>query len=227
MPGAVKDLRRALLVMHSPLDTIVSIDNAADIFSHALHPKSFLSLDNADHLLSREADARYAGRVLAGWASRYIDADQPEAEPPPPGAVTARTGSGGFYTEIDAAGHPLVADEPVSVGGDDAGPSPYDLLSAALASCTTMTLQMYARRKGLALTNVTSRIQHARIHARDCENCETEVGRIDQFNQTIVLEGNLDESARRRLLEIADLCPVHRTLETEVEILTELNERAD
>jgi len=225
LPDALNRLRRALLVMHAPLDAIVPIDNAGEIFSHALHPKSFVSLDGADHLLSREADAQYAARVLAGWASRYIeDTERERLLASEPGAVTARTGPEGFLTELDAAGHPLVADEPAAVGGEDAGPSPYDLLSAALASCTSMTLQMYARRKGLALEDVTVQVKHSKIHARDCESCEAESGHIDQFTRAIELEGLLDNASRQRLLEIADRCPVHRTLESEAKILTELAE---
>jgi uncharacterized OsmC-like protein len=143
---------------------------------------------------------------------------------PGPGVVLASTGPMVYRTEIDAAGHALIADEPVALGGTDAGPSPYDLLASALASCTSMTLQLYARRKGLELTEVNVRVEHAKIHATDCEDCETKVGRIDQFKRRISLEGEIDAAARQRLLEIADLCPVHRTLSSEVQILTELAE---
>ncbi len=223
LPESLNRLRRALLVMHAPLDKIVSVENAGRIFSHALHPKSFVSLDKADHLLSRAADARYAAQVLAGWASRYIsDAAKDDSLIPEPGVVLARTGSVGFLTELTASGHALVADEPVSVGGEDAGPSPYDLLGSALASCTSMTLQLYARRKNLKLNDVTVRVEHSRIHADDCESCETQSGKIDQLKRTISLDGELDDSSRQRLLEIADLCPVHRTLSSEIQILTEL-----
>ncbi len=138
------------------------------------------------------------------------------------GTVTARTGEQGFLTAIDAAGHALLADEPASIGGTDAGPSPYDLLSAALASCTSMTLQLYARRKKLPLTRATVRVIHGKIHARDCAECETKEGRIDEFKRQIVLHGDLDDDARQRLLEIADRCPVHRTLSEEVRIVTTL-----
>ena len=136
--------------------------------------------------------------------------------------VTATTGAEGFVTELNAAGHRLTADEPASVGGTDLGPSPYDLLSSALASCTSMTLQLYARRKRFDLNRVTVSVSHSKIHAEDCENCETKVGRIDQFVRSIELEGELTEDARQKLLEIADKCPVHRTLNSEVEIVTEL-----
>ncbi len=139
------------------------------------------------------------------------------------GAVTATTGEEGFLTDIDAAGHALLADEPVDVGGADAGPSPYGLLSAALASCTSMTLQLYARRKELPLTRTTVEVRHRKIHARDCAECETIEGRIDEFTRRIGLEGDLDDAARQRLLQIADRCPVHQTFSKEVRILTSLD----
>ena len=223
LPGSIRGLRRALLVMHAPLDDIVDIENASEIFSHALHPKSFVSLDDADHLLTREADAVYAAHALAGWASRYVGgADTESTLAAEEGAVLARTGAEGFKTELNAAGHALTADEPQSAGGDNAGPSPYDLLAAALASCTSMTLQMYARHKGLDLADVTVRVEHSKIHARDCEDCETKDGKIDRFERRITLEGNLDEGSRQRLLEIADRCPVHRTLMSETRIVSAL-----
>lgn len=216
----LRGLRRALLVMHSPRDAIVSIDNAARIFAHALHPKSFVSLDDADHLLSREADAVYAARVLAAWAGRFIDAEEHTRDD----AVVARTRSDGLVTALGARRHEWLADEPVDVGGTDLGPTPYDLLSAALASCTSMTLQLYARRKGLALDEAIVRVRHEKIHAEDCAQCETREGRIDRFERAIVLKGELDRAARARLLEIADRCPVHRTLSSEIVIETRLGE---
>jgi putative redox protein len=223
LPGSIRDLRRALLIMHAPLDAIVPIDNAAEIFTAALHPKSFISLDDADHLLTRDADAGYAARVLADWASRYIGAAAPDARPPgEPGAAIAATGPEGFVTELSVGRHAMIADEPADAGGTDKGPSPYDLLAAALASCTSMTLQMYARHKGLELDEAIVRVEHAKIHAEDCENCETKIGKIDRLTRTITLEGELDDDARARLLEIADRCPVHRTLTGEMQIVTRL-----
>ena len=222
LPAAVKSLRRALLILHAPLDDIVEIDNASALFANALHPKSFISLDDADHLLTREADSLYAGRVLAAWASRYLEGGErvADAEPPDTGdfETAARTRSGGFRTEVIAGGHSLVADEPTSAGGTGAGPSPYDLLAAALASCTSMTLRMYAAHKKIDLESATVRVRHDRIHARDCEDCERSEGRIDRFAREILLAGDLTDEQRQRMLEIADRCPVHRTLHAEVKV---------
>lgn len=221
--ASVGSLRKALLVMHAPLDNIVEIDNASALFSAAKHPKSFISLDNADHLLSREADSRYAGHVLAAWASRYLpepsSSDEPEARA---GQVTARTGLGGFRTDVQLGAHSMVADEPRSVGGTDLGPTPYDLLSAALATCTSMTLRMYADHKKLKMESATVTVEHDKVHAQDCEDCETAEGKIDEFRRTISLEGELSDEQRTRLLEIADRCPVHRTLHSEVKVRSKL-----
>ena len=219
-PQTLKNLNRALAVFHSPIDTIVDVSNAAEIFTNARHPKSFISLDQADHLLSREEDARYVGAVLAAWAARFIDArGEDNALAEQEGRVVARTESG-FRTEINADGHPLAADEPNSVGGDDTAPTPYGLLSAALAACSSMTVRMYADRKGLPLESVTVSVSHGKVHAEDCVQCETKTGRIDRFEKTVEVEGSLDQSQRQRLLEIADRCPVHRTLHSEVLIET-------
>ncbi|MEO0425053.1 MAG: alpha/beta fold hydrolase [Pseudomonadota bacterium] len=216
-------LGRALLVMHAPLDDTVSIDNASKIFQSAKHPKSFVTLDDADHLLTRPADAEYAAQVLAAWAVRYVG--EPSTGVPalaPQGHdVVAATGQG-YRTDILAGGHALIADEPPSVNGTDAGPTPYGLLSSALASCTSMTLRMYADRKQLPLERVTVRVSHAKVHAEDCADCETRQGKVDEFRRHITLEGDLTQEQRIRLLEIADRCPVHRTLEApEVKIRTE------
>lgn len=219
-PEALRGLRRALLVMHSPHDEIVSIDNAGEIFTHALHPKSFVSLDHADHLLSRDEDIHYAARVIAAWAGRFLDADDEDlsrARPNPPGVI-AETGQAGFTTELRAGRHRLTADEPVDFGGADLGPTPYELLGAALASCTSMTLQMYARHKGLDLEAAMVEVTHDKIHAEDCANCETKTGKIDRFSRKISLTGRLDAATRQRLMEIADRCPVHRSLSSEISI---------
>lgn len=229
LPERISQLRKALLIMHAPLDDIVEIDNASELFVHAKHPKSFVSLDDADHLLTREEDSRYAGRVLAAWSSRYLRADRPDPDrlPSDEGSTIARTGNDGFRTDIISAGHELIADEPASVGGTNRGPSPYDLLSAALASCTTMTLRMYAERKQLDLQSTTVRVRHAKIHAADCADCETAGGKIDEFERELAVEGGLTAEQRQRLLEIADMCPVHRTLHSEVRIRTTLTATLD
>jgi len=228
LPESVADLRKALLILHAPLDAVVDIENATELFVHAKHPKSFISLDDSDHLLSDEANARYAGRVLAAWASKYVAMGNPaEVAGDTSGddeGVVATTIAGGFRTELVAAGHPLVADEPESAGGTNTGPSPYDLLSAALASCTAMTIRMYAEHKKLVFESAAVRVRHNRIHAKDCEDCESGDGRIDEFHRTVSLRGNFDEQQTKRLLEIADRCPVHRTLHSEVKVRTTLGE---
>ena len=226
LPASIKGLRKALLVMHAPLDDIVEIDNASTLFARAMHPKSFISLDKADHLLSREEDSLYAGHVLAAWASRYLEPESVTAKPDTGEYETAaRTPVGGFRTEVIAGGHALVADEPAAVGGTGAGPSPYDLLSAALAACTSMTLKIYASHKNLALESATVRVRHGKIHAADCRDCESTEGRIDRFERELLLVGNLTDDQRKRMLEIADRCPVHRTLHSEVDVRTALADR--
>jgi uncharacterized OsmC-like protein/pimeloyl-ACP methyl ester carboxylesterase len=228
LPDSVRGLRRALLIMHSPQDGIVSIDNAAEIFRHALHPKSFVSLDDADHLLSRAQDSRYAAQVLASWASRYLeDIAEPAvatgtagADPRHADGVRASTLAGGLATELVAGRFALQADEPEDLGGTDTGPTPYELLAGALASCTSMTLQMYAQRKQLALDEAQVRVRHTRVHAEDCADCESKTGRVERFERDILLRGELGTEQRQRLLEIADRCPVHRTLTGVIEIVT-------
>jgi putative redox protein len=222
---ALGSLRKALLVFHSPVDEIVGVENAARLFGAAKHPKSFVSLDDADHLLTRRGDAAYVADVLAAWASRFLES---VAEPALPRATegtvaVAETRGGTFQQAISVGGrHQLAADEPVSVGGLDSGPSPYDLVLAGLGACTSMTLRLYAERKGLPLERVVVTLEHDRIHAEDCETCETERGQLDRIRRTIQLDGELDEAARTRLLEIADRCPVHRTLTSEVVVETAL-----
>ncbi|MDH3410702.1 MAG: alpha/beta fold hydrolase, partial [Gammaproteobacteria bacterium] len=182
LPVAIGSLRKALLIMHAPLDAVVEIDNAGALFAAAKHPKSFVSLDKADHLLSSNEDSLYAGRVLAAWASRYLPTLVPPTElAAGSGEVIARTFTDGFRTDVRAGKHALLADEPVAVGGTDLGPTPYDLLSAALATCTTMTLKMYASHKKLNLRSTTVRVSHGKVHAEDCVDCESKEGRIDQF----------------------------------------------
>lgn len=223
LPATIASLRKALLVMHAPLDDIVEIDNASELFRAAKHPKSFVSLDKADHLLSRSEDSRYAGEILSAWAKRYLPNDvESSGLRAASGEVVARTGVGGFATEVRAGKHAFLADEPVSVGGTDKGPTPYDLLAAALATCTTMTLRMYAAHKGLDLESATVRVSHGRVHADDCVDCEQQDGQIHEFNRELLLEGDLTEAQRARMLEIADRCPVHKTLHSEIKVRTRL-----
>ena len=221
-------LGRALLVMHAPADGVVGVDNARAVFEAARHPKSFVALDGADHLLSRREDAAYAARVLAAWASRFLPAS--EAAPAAPAVaavereeglvVVEETGAGRFQQAVTAGRHRLLADEPAPVGGLGSGPSPYDLLLASLGACTAMTIRLYAERKGLGLRRVGVALRHRKIHAADCAECETREGRLDEIAREIALEGDLAPEERARLLEIADRCPVHRTLRSEVRVLT-------
>ena len=220
-------LRKALLIFHAPLDAIVGIDNAGEIFKAAKHPKSFVSLDGADHLLTRRADAVYVAEVLADWAGRYLlapaEADvlgQPEGGE----VLVAETGQGRFQQVVRVGRHELRADEPTSFGGDDTGPGPYDNLLAGLGACTSMTVRVYAERKGLPLERVAVRLSHDTIHAQDCEDCETKEGKLDEITRIVELSGALDDSQRQRLIEIAGKCPVHKTLTSEIKIRTRLAE---
>lgn len=223
MGDTLPELNRALLILHSPVDEVVGIDNAAQIYQAARHPKSFISLDTADHMLSRSTDAEYAGSVIAGWAARYIGIRKKRAGVSPQGEhrVVTRIGKAGFRTEISAGGHRLVADEPVGVGGKDSGPTPYDLLVAGLGACTAMTLRMYADHKEWPLEAVTVYLSHQKIHADDCESCKSGGGKLDRIKRRIEILGPLDAGQRQRLMEIADRCPVHRTLHSEIEVVTD------
>jgi uncharacterized OsmC-like protein/alpha/beta superfamily hydrolase len=214
------NLRKALLVMHSPTDDLVGIENASAIFTAAKHPKSFVSLNGADHLLSKRADAVYAAEVIAAWSQRYLDmVPQPDMEPIE-GVLVAETRNGKFEQSVVVGQHRYLADEPVSAGGNGSGPSPYDYLLAALGSCTSMTIRLYADLKKLPLKRVSVHLAHDKIHAVDCENCETKEGKIDRIEREITLEGDLSAEQRAKLMEIADKCPVHRTLHSEIDIRT-------
>jgi putative redox protein len=222
-------LHKALLIFHSPTDDTVGIDNASHIFLAAKHPKSFISLAGADHLLSRRSDDAYVASVIAAWAARYLDmaADDEPAADTAPGTVKVReTRRGKFQQEIIVGPHRLMADEPVKDGGLDSGPGPYDLLLAALGACTSMTVRLYADLKALPLTRTEVRLRHEKIYAKDCAECETKEGKIDRIERAITFEGNLSEEQRAKLLEIADKCPVHRTLKSEVDIRTREEGRA-
>ncbi len=227
MKEAIRKLhRKALLILHSPIDNVVGIDNAATIFMAAKHPKSFVSLDQADHLLSDERDSLYAGAVIAAWARKYIGIPIEKIRPAESEdhRVVARTGKSGYRTEISASGHDLIADEPESLGGSDMGPNPYDYLAAGLGACTTMTLRMYADRKEWPLDEIVARLKHQKVHADACEDCETKSGKLDEIDREIEVIGDLSEEQRKRLLEIADKCPVHRTLHSEIKVRTRLKE---
>lgn len=219
-------LRAALLVMHAPLDQVVAMDNAAAIYREAPQPKSLISLDSADHLLSDARDSGYAGALIAAWAGRYLKLDAVPAATLPEeiidSRVTARTAIDRFRTRLFVNGTPIVADEPVAYGGGNEGPSPYDLLLAALGACTGMTLRLYAHSKGWPLEFVVVRLSHQKIHAEDCRDCDEKEHQIDSMERELELHGGLNEEQRQRLLEIAGRCPVHRTLTGEVRIATVL-----
>jgi uncharacterized OsmC-like protein/fermentation-respiration switch protein FrsA (DUF1100 family) len=204
-------LHRALLILHSPIDQTVSVDNASGIFLAARHPKSFVSLDNADHLLTRRADTDYAAAVICAWAGRYVDVEMAEGEPPREGVRVEQTGVGAFQVRVVTPTSRFLADEPVSVGGLGSGPSPYDLLSAGLGACTAMTSRLYAERKGWPLEQVVVEVGHTAKTANE----------PDRFLRKIAFRGALDEEQRQRLMEIADRCPVHRTLTAGARVHTE------
>jgi uncharacterized OsmC-like protein/alpha/beta superfamily hydrolase len=220
----VTQLHKALLVMHSPTDDTVGIDNATRIFVAARHPKSFVSLSGADHLLAKKSDGVYAADLIAAWVTRYLDpvaTEQAAASSAAPRQVVVReTRDSKYQNAVIVGPHHLFADEPAAVGGADTGPGPYDYVLAGLGACTSITMRMYADRKSLPLDRVTVTLSHSKIHADDCAECETKVGMLDQFDRVIAMEGALDAEQRKRLMEIADKCPVHRTLESEIHIVT-------
>jgi uncharacterized OsmC-like protein/fermentation-respiration switch protein FrsA (DUF1100 family) len=220
----IANLRKALLVMHAPTDDTVSIDNATRIFVAAKHPKSFVSLAGADHLLSDRGDAAYVADVIAAWSSRYLDSvvseeavDLGEA---PRNVVVRETRNSKFQQAVSIGPHLLLADEPVGSGGEDTGPGPYDFVLAGLGACTSMTMRLYADRKSLPLERTTVTLTHSKIYAEDCAECETKSGMLDQIERVITMEGALDAEQRKKLMEIADKCPVHRTLTSEIHIVT-------
>jgi putative redox protein len=223
---AVSAMRKPLLILHSPLDQTVGIDNASELFMAAKHPKSFVSLDRADHLLTDPGDAAFAAQTIAGWLSRYVPSDKPQGEEKVEHVRIMETGEGKFQNAVQAGRHRMFADEPESVGGLDSGPSPYDFLSVALGACTSMTLRMYAEHKKLDLGRISVDVSHAKIHARDCDECTEEEragsGKIDRFERVISVEGEVSGEVRDKLLEIADKCPVHRTLEAGAKVRSTL-----
>ena len=221
-------LDAALLLLHSPVDEVVGVDHAAALYQAARHPKSFVALDGADHLLGEPRDAEFAAAMISAWAARYVRDDSGAAEPPSPSApvVVAETTQGTYLNHVVVGHHRFLADEPLSIGGYDAGPSPYDLLGAALGACTSMTLRMWAERKQLVLGRITVEVTHDRVHATDAaaDSAADAAGsaRIDRFRRVVRVDGEVDPATRERLLEIADKCPVHRTLSRSSRIETEL-----
>lgn len=226
LPETMKGLRMPLLLMHSPQDAIVGIKNAEDIYKAAHHPKSFVSLDGADHLLMHKEDSVYVGEVISNWAKRYLWITDEEKLPKTSHQVVASLDAAdGFTTQMKVGNHYMIADEPTDFGGNDFGPSPYELVSAGLSACTVMTLQMYAKRKKWPLKNVTVHTSYSKTHAVDCEHCETDTAKIDTFHREIQLEGDLDQKQRERMLQIADKCPVHKTLHSETQVISTLMDK--
>lgn len=213
-------LNRAFLIMHSPQDLTVEVENAAKLYHAARHPKSFITLDGADHLLTNKQDSHYAGEMISSWVKRYIELPEKNTFKTDRSVAVRLDASDGYTSQVMVRQHGLTADEPTSVGGNDFGPSPYELVSAGLGACTAMTLHMYARRKKWDLKEVRVHIDHFKDHAQDCESCEKSESKIDHFDRVLEIEGNLDDTQRARLEEIADRCPVHRTLTGEVKINT-------
>jgi putative redox protein len=222
----IATLRKPLLIMHAPRDEIVGIENATEIFLAAKHPKSFISLDAADHLLSDPADAAFAGQAIAGWLSRYVPADTPQKDDLRGDVRVMETGEGRFQNMVRAGSHRLFADEPATMGGLDSGPTPYDFLSAALGACTSMTLRLYANRKNIPLGRITVDVAHDKVHAADCAECAADTSpdaKIDRFTRTITVDAELTEELRAKIVEIADKCPVHRTLESSSVVSTTID----
>ncbi len=221
LESIIPNLKKALLILHSPQDEIVVIENAARIYHAARHPKSFISLDGADHLLTRKQDASYAAQMIASWASRYIQpADAEDLKLKTDKDVLVRTGADGYTSQVLAGKHHMIADEPTSLGGADLGPSPYQYLLTSLGACTGITLRMYADRKKWDLQEVDIHLSHYKDHVKDCEDCDKPSSKIDVIEREIEFKGNLDEKQLERLVEIADRCPVHRSLEQSVKIKT-------
>jgi uncharacterized OsmC-like protein/alpha/beta superfamily hydrolase len=218
----VKNLRKPVLILHSPQDDTVGIKNAEELYVAAHHPKSFVSLDGADHLLMRKQDSLYAGQLIAAWSQRYVSSSENENLKTKHQVVASLDASDGFTTAMKVGSHFLTADEPVVFGGNDYGPSPYELVSAGLSACTAMTIQMYAKRKEWNVENVQVHTSYSKSHAQDCENCETNSAKLDTFHREITLLGNLDKKQKVRLLQIADKCPVHKTLHSNIQIITKL-----
>lgn len=219
----IAKLRRALLILHSPADETVNIAEAEKIYLEALHPKSFISLDKADHLLSNPKDSEYVAACISAWASRYlpdVDVTKQVESKLSKGHVKVNERNKQFARDVQTDSHAWIADEPVSVGGNDLGPDPYEHLLAGLGACTSMTLRMYANRKNLALDDIEVQLSHQRSHAKDLENCESKGKFVDVIERNITLKGDITDAQRKRLMEIADRCPVHLTMENDPKIVT-------
>jgi putative redox protein len=224
----IAKLKRALLILHSPADEIVELEHARHIYEAAKHPKSFISLDSADHLLTRREDSEYVAETIAAWAGRYVSAadggsmeDRPQLAD---GEVFVREGEGNYSNTVYTRTHRLLADEPLEQGGQNTGPTPYDLLLAALGACTTITLRMYANFKKLPLEQVSVKLRKTKVHAEDCKDCEGKEPTEDAIQRELSLTGPLDEKQRARLMQIADRCPVHRLLSRANRIDTRLSD---
>lgn len=221
--NAARKLNKALLIMHSPQDATVSIKNAEEIYHAAKHPKSFVTLDGSEHLLIDKKNASYVGKVIAGWAARYIEVPVEQTIKTTHAAVASLDDEDGFTTLMKLGTHYLKADEPIRVGGKDFGPTPYELLAGSLSACTAMTIQMYARRKKWPIANVEVHTSYSKDYAKDCEACEkVPSAKIDTFTREIKITSSLDEKQLQRILQIADKCPVHKTLHSETQVITSL-----
>lgn len=218
MQATVKALRKPILVAHSPQDDTVGINNAAEIYSAAMHPKSFLSLDGADHLLSNPTDSIYVGQMIAAWGDRYIETTDTVQLRTNHQVLVHSDPEAKYTLDIQAGKHLFKADEPESIGGNDFGPTPYDLLLASLGACTAITMRMYANRKGWPVEDIEIHLNHNKEHLQDCEDCDSASAKIDVIERSIKINGDLDEKQRKRMMQIADKCPVHKTLHNEIRV---------
>lgn len=219
----LRALKKPLLILHSPQDETVDISNAEKIYINAMHPKSYISLDGADHLLSRKEDSLYVGDMIASWAARYIDLETKSDTLVTDHQVVVRNEKEhGFFSEIMANGHYLTADEPKSIGGSDLAGTPYDLLIASLGACTAITIRMYAKHKGIDLQEVKVHMTREKRHAPDAENTDDPKSKLEFIDLDLELHGNLSEEERQGILRIAHKCPVHKTLVNGLTINTDL-----
>jgi uncharacterized OsmC-like protein/esterase/lipase len=217
----LSELRKSIIISHSPQDDTVDIENARKLYEKAHHPKSFISLDGANHLLTNKEDSFYVGSMIASWANRYLEkAEEKPLETKSQSVAQVGSEQDGLTTQLLSEGHHLIADEPEDIGGSNLGPSPYGYLTSALAACTALTLRLYANRKKWPLEEVLVHVNHEKRHEEDCTNCEDEASKITFFDREIELKGDLTDEQLKRLLEIADKCPVHKTLESEIKITT-------